>query len=191
MVNHLTVMKQEVEKLEQIRNALSLGAVQADGLQQLVTKFVESEVTTLMEALECLSMTDTLFKQINAQSERFANQFTDIGNKLSQFETEVQVQTSWASSQLTNYPLGQMKAEIDALKNQVAQLPTGAASTNPDRTRFDKGILECKAITNMNQLGSDKNEYRNWEDRMINAYIQYAGKETRKVFKLIIDSITD
>ena len=80
-------MKDEVEKLEQIRNAFSQGAVQADGLQQLVTKFVESEVTTLIEALECLALTDTMFKQINAhlkvtqaKSEQFESQFTQIRN---------------------------------------------------------------------------------------------------------------
>ena len=90
--------------MEQIRNALSQGAVQADGLQQLVTRFVESEVTMLTEAIECLSMSDTLFKRINAHMEVSVAKTTQLETRFGRFENEVYNQTSWASSQLTNYP---------------------------------------------------------------------------------------
>ena len=67
-MNHLTVMKQEVEKLEQIRNALSQGAVQADGLQQLVTKLVESEVAAVSEIIECFWLANSKFIKLTSKS---------------------------------------------------------------------------------------------------------------------------
>ena len=65
---------------------------------------------------------------------------------------------------------------IMTMRDQVLHLEGAVSQINKKGEGGGKGILDCKAVANLKQLGADKSDYRNWEDRLINAYIQYAGK---------------
>ena len=113
--NHFVNMRREVEKLEAILNALSQGAVQSDGLQQLVTKFVESEVLTLREALSCSELTNGKFMQIDAK-------FKELEVQLKQFDVDVSTQFGLITTDLNTYPLKTIAQKMTAVEEEVGKL---------------------------------------------------------------------
>ena len=77
-----------------------------------------------------------------------------------------------------------VKAVVEVQQLAIAAL----TSTGVNKERVDtRGILECKAIANLVNMSTDKAQFINWEDRLINAYIQYAGVGARKMFRAITD----
>ena len=67
---------------------------------------------------------------------------------------------------------------VDQVAQQAANNKSGG---------YNKGVLDCRAVNSLATIPTDKSHFRNWEDRLINAYIQYAGVQARALFKLIID----
>ena len=48
----------------------------------------------------------------------------------------------------------------------------GGGGGGANSTPWTKSISEVKAIQNLEQLGTDKGEFRNWMDRLVNALVQ-------------------
>ena len=69
----------------------------------------------------------------------------------------------------------QMIAEVGEVKQKV-MMHQGAIevlTTKPERGQAGsaRGILENKSVTSLPMLGTDKNSFRNWNDRMINVVV--------------------
>ena len=54
-----------------------------------------------------------------------------------------------------------------------------------DRTYRPRGILESKAVNNLPMLGTDKNTFRTWNERLINVVSQ-DRYVSRKLFKAMM-----
>ena len=75
----------------------------------------------------------------------------------------------------------------NALQQIMGRVDTVALQAGNNRSGgHNKGVLDCRAVNSLATIPTDKSHFRNWEDRLINAYIQYAGVKARALFKLII-----
>ena len=80
--------------------------------------------------------------------------------------------------------LNDMQAAIHSIGGTVQGLGTAISQGRA----IDRGIMECKAVINLIKISSDKSQFRMWDDKLINAYIQYAGPKVRQVFKLLAET---
>ena len=57
-----------------------------------------------------------------------------------------------------------------------------------DHTGATRGILEHKSVTSLPMLGTDKNSFRNWNDRMVNVVVN-VRPGTRKIFQYMMEYV--
>ena len=80
------------------------------------------------------------------------------------------------------FRLQTVEAELQAIKLNIQTL--NATSTSGSwGSGYDKPILDNKVMNTLATIPTDKTRFRSWDDRLVNAYSQYAGGKTRGVFK--------
>ena len=67
---------------------------------------------------------------------------------------------------------------IDVLTNRPAKSQAGGV----------RGILECKSVSNLPMLGSDKHGFRNWNDRLVNI-VSNIRPGSRKILKAMMEFV--
>ena len=140
-------------------------------------------IRTLLTEIESLPLPQT--------GQEYSSQFLVIKEKLTQ------------TAQITLGIVGQggLVANREEKLNQHITDIEGRLTTFEQEIRYQRGvidgmkndkhgksILECKSISNLSALSADKSLFRNWEDRLINAYIQFAGTTARTLFGKTIEA---
>ena len=77
-------------------------------------------------------------------------------------------------------------AQVHQQINQVSaqqQIMQQQQMTAPPHSAGRKPLAESKCISNLKILGSDKSEFKNWNEKLINATTQTFGSEWRKFMK--------
>ena len=101
----------------------------------------------------------------------------DTGNKMESDHSKMNVQvTAEFVEVMQKILMHQGALEILAAKPEKAH--TGGA----------RGVLENKSVTNLPTLGTDKNSFRNWNDRMVNAVVN-VRPGTRKIFQSMMEHV--
>ena len=80
---------------------------------------------------------------------------------------------------------GEVKQKILMHQGAIEVLTTRPEKSQSGGTR---GILENKSVTNLPTLGSDKNSFRNWNDRMVNVVVN-VRPGTRKIFQYMMEYV--
>ena len=85
---------------------------------------------------------------------------TDMGNRMESDHSKLNMQVT---------------AEFEEVKQKVLvhQGAIEVLTARPERghTGSARGILENKSVTSLPMLGTDKNSFRNWNDRMVNVVV--------------------
>ena len=87
----------------------------------------------------------------------------------------------------------QVTSEVGGIKERIANqqgalevvMKRGGSS---DREHRPRGILESKAVSNLSMLGTDKNTFRMWNEKLINVVSQ-DRYGSRKLFKAMMDYV--
>ena len=88
------------------------------------------------------------------------------------FTIKDMVENQNASTSCLNNSLRSIAEWAGTIEEKLVQLESKSSNTNFNFPPGGKPVSEIKAITNLEQLGTDKSEFRNWMDRLVNALVQ-------------------
>ena len=143
-----------------------------------------------MAAMATIAQVREGLSHVGQQLTAGATMTTEImGSVLAQLVVFVGIVTRLESDQqmLTT----QMTTEVGGIRDRITQ-QQGALDLmvrnggGPDRTHRPRGILESKAVSNLSMLGTDKNTFRTWNERLINVVSQ-DRYGSRTLFKAMMD----
>merc|ERR1712163_108641 len=78
----------------------------------------------------------------------------------------------------TVFVRAQHQGAIDVLTNRPAKSQAGGV----------RGILECKSVSSLPMLGSDKHGFRNWNDRLVNI-VSNIRPGSRKILRAMMEFV--
>ena len=84
-----------------------------------------------------------------------------------------------------------LKAMQDAIKKMESEIRNNAgnaAGNWPTGNSYSKSAMEHKAISNLENLGNDRQGYRQWHAKLVNA-MAHVHREDRVVMQLIVRAI--
>ena len=84
----------------------------------------------------------------------------DVGSKIENDQSKMSMQAA--------VDIGEIRQKI-LMHNGAIEVLT--KKTEKDHTGAARGILENKSATSLPMLGTDKNSFRNWNDRMVNVVV--------------------
>ena len=111
----------------------------------------------------------TAFTNLRAQLTR-ASESTDQTERLT-----IAFEAIQASAQISQSLADKLAETMDDHANHVAAHVSGQAANPYSR----KTLAESKCAENLRCLGSDKSEFKSWNDKLINALAQVLGKPWR------------
>ena len=112
-----------------------------------------------------------------AAMRQLVNSWKGAGNAEEVFTKGVQAQE--AMVELAE----RMITSIGSLETKTATLEATAARLTPVTPFLGKPLSESKCVANMKTLGSDKAEFKIWNDKFINAIAQTLGTPWRKFMR--------
>ena len=77
---------------------------------------------------------------------------------------------------------------ISELLAKAMRMSNTASAMNRRGPMEDKGIMEHRLIRDLKAFTGDKREYRNWNEKLINAYVQIK-KGSRGIFEWIKEQV--
>ena len=124
----------------------------------------------------------TMFERIAATESTYEQQFNQQANTVAQVQQQINQQATINSqlnsgNQDTARELSNLRQAMQTLQ---AQTTTGnQTGTNTNR----KPLCESRSVSNLKMLGSKKEDFKNWNERLINSTTQVFGPEWRKFIK--------
>ena len=82
------------------------------------------------------------------------------------------VENQNASTSCLNNSLRSIAEWAGTIEEKLAQLEAKTSNASFGFSPGGKPMSEIRAINNLDQLGTDKGEFRNWSDKLINALVQ-------------------
>ena len=82
------------------------------------------------------------------------------------------VENQNTSTSCLNNTLRSISDWANSIEEKLAMMDAKPPSSNSGFPGGAKPVSEIRAITNLEQLGTDKGEFRNWSDRLTNALVQ-------------------
>ena len=132
----------------------------------------EDQGNQLNQVVNSLGDMATMFERVATSTAAFEQQFNQQANTNSQVQ---QLQQQVNQQATIN---GQLNSEVNNLK-QMVQATSQPANQNTGR----KPLCESRSVANLKTLGSKKEDFKNWNERLINSTTQVFGPEWRKFLK--------
>ena len=79
--------------------------------------------------------------------------------------------------------IGQAMQALNSNQQQLQQQQAQQTAATGNANSFQKPLSESKCITNLKTLGSDKSEFKVWNEKLINATTQSIGSDWRKFMR--------
>jgi hypothetical protein len=126
---------------------------------------------------------EAITTQVNKQAMEVAKVLTNAGDSFNQMKQEMQAIKTTSNAELQAIQKAIKRIEED-IQNNGGNMG-GIRSGNSWRS---KSAMEHKAIANLKTLGSDRQGYRQWHDKFVNAMAQ-VNKEYRTIMQTIVKAI--
>ena len=81
-----------------------------------------------------------------------------------------------------------MQEAIRTVEGEVRNNMGNNAGSGPVVNGFNKSAMEHKAISNLESLGNDRQGYRQWHDKFVNAMAQ-VHREYRTILQIVVQAI--
>ena len=120
----------------------------------------------------------TMFERVATSTAAFEQQFNTFEQQFNQqVNTNAQMQQQINQQAVIN---GQLNSEVSNLKQTMHQ-PGGNVNRKP--------LCESRSVSNLKTLGSKKEDFKNWNERLINATTQVFGTEWRTFIKHLYEKL--
>ena len=104
---------------------------------------------------------------------------TDLGSKMEADQYKITTQIA--------IDFGEVKEKVSTQQGAIDVLASGGGQRGAHRGSM-QGILENKSVGNLPVLGSDKNSFRHWNDRLVNV-VANVRPGTRKLFECMMEYV--
>ena len=108
----------------------------------------------------------------------YLSAIADMGNRMENDHMKLNMQNMQVMAKF-----GEVEQKILVRQGAIEVLTTRPEKNHTGSTR---AILEHKSVTNLPMLGTDKNSFRNWNDRMVNVVVN-VRPGTRKIFQSMME----
>ena len=124
----------------------------------------------------------TMFERVAATEAAYEQQFNQLVSTNAQVQQQINQQAT-INSQLNTHNQDTAR-EVSNLRQTVQDLQARVNSANQSRTGTGrKPLCESRSVANLKTLGSKKEDFKNWNERLINSTTQVFGPEWRKFIK--------
>ena len=123
----------------------------------------------------------TMFERVAMTTATFEQQLNQQTNANSQMQQQINQQAA-INNQL-NSSNQQTAKQMQDLQKLVQDMQTRAAANPPGKGNNRKPLCESRSVTHLKTLGSKKEDFKNWNERLINATTQVCGPEWRSFVK--------
>ena len=136
----------------------------------------------LTQMADSLGDIATMFERIATTEATYEQQFNQIVNNGTQIQQQINQQAT-INNQL-NSSNQDTARELNNLRQVVQTLQTQATTGNqPGGNANRKPLCESRSVSNLKTLGSKKEDFKNWNERLINSTTQVFGPEWRRFIK--------
>ena len=125
-----------------------------------------------------------MFERVATIAATFEQQFhqqVTSNNQLQQMQQQINQQAAIINQ--LNSSNQQTTKQVQDLRQLVQDVQPQAAATPPAKGANRKPLCESRSVANLKTLGSKKEDFNNWNERLINATTQVFGHEWRSFFK--------